>query len=73
MSPEQDVRIGLVEDDDVVEIDATRNLITLHVDETTLAKRREAWKRPEPKATKGALYKYMKCVRTAAEGCVTDE
>ena len=65
--------IALVEDDDVIEIDGTKNIITLHVDDTILARRREAWKRPEPKATKGALYKYMKCVRTAAEGCVTDE
>ena len=38
-----------------------------------LPKEKEQWKQPALKATKGILYKYAKHVKTAAEGCVTDE
>ncbi|WP_153796568.1 dihydroxy-acid dehydratase [Foetidibacter luteolus] len=65
--------IGLVNDDDIIEIDATKNTLTLKVSEDEIAKRKAAWKKPAPKATKGILYKYAKYVKTAAEGCVTDE
>ncbi len=65
--------IALVNDDDTIELDATKNTITLKVDEDTLSKRRAAWKQPALKATKGILYKYARQVKTAAEGCVTDE
>jgi len=65
--------IAFVEDDDVIEIDAVTNTITLRVDDDVVAKRKSKWKQPPLKATKGALYKYAKSVKTAAEGCVTDE
>ncbi len=65
--------IGLVEDNDIIEIDAVKNSITLKVAEDVLAKRKAAWKRPALKATSGVLFKYAKLVKTAAEGCVTDE
>ncbi len=65
--------IGLVEDNDIIEIDATKNTLTLKVAEDVLATRKAAWKKPALKATKGILYKYAQCVKTAAEGCVTDE
>src|SRR3954463_10980204 len=65
--------IGLVEDNDIIEIDAVKNTLTLKVSEEEIAKRRAVWKQPALKATKGILYKYAKCVKTAAEGCVTDE
>ncbi|MDE1191790.1 MAG: dihydroxy-acid dehydratase [Arachidicoccus sp.] len=65
--------IGLVNDDDIIEIDATKNTITLKVSEEEIAKRRAAWKKPEPKARNGVLYKYAKFVKSASEGCVTDE
>lgn len=65
--------IGLVEDNDIIEIDATKNTLTLKVADDVIAARKAAWKRPAPKATKGILYKYAKVVKTAAEGCVTDE
>jgi dihydroxy-acid dehydratase len=65
--------IGLVEDDDVIEIDATSNKLNLHVSEEVIAERRKKWKQPELKATRGILYKYANCVSNAAEGCVTDE
>jgi len=65
--------LALVKDDDIIELDATKNTITLKVDEATIAERRAAWKQPALKATKGLLFKYAMQVKSAAEGCVTDE
>lgn len=65
--------IALVQDDDIIEIDAVKNTITLKVDENEIARRRANWKQPAPKATRGVLYKYLKSVKDASEGCVTDE
>jgi dihydroxy-acid dehydratase len=65
--------IGLVEDDDEIEIDVTVNKINLKVSDDIIAERRKNWKRPPLKATKGVLYKYAQCVSSAADGCVTDE
>jgi dihydroxy-acid dehydratase len=65
--------IALVHDDDVIEVDAVNNRIVLQVPEAELAARRQAWTKPTPNATRGILYKYAQTVRTAAEGCVTDE
>jgi dihydroxy-acid dehydratase len=65
--------IGLVEDDDIIEIDAVNNTLILKVDEETIAERRARWTRPSLKATKGILYKYAMQVTSAANGCVTDE
>ena len=65
--------IGLVQDDDIIEIDATKNTLTLKVADDIIAQRKAAWVKPAPKATKGILYKYAKSVKSAAEGCVTDE
>ena len=65
--------IALVEDDDLIEIDIENHQINLLVDEPTLAARQSAWKQPELKAKNGILLKYAKQVKTAADGCVTDE
>lgn len=65
--------IALVNDEDRIVIDTVHNTITLHVDQAELDARRAAWKKPQLKATKGILYKYAKHVKTAADGCVTDE
>jgi dihydroxy-acid dehydratase len=65
--------IGLVEDDDEIEIDVTVNKINLKVSDRIIAERRKKWKQPALKATKGILYKYAHCVSSASEGCVTDE
>ena len=43
------------------------------VSDNELAKRRAAWVAPPLKATRGTLYKYIKNVKSASEGCVTDE
>jgi dihydroxy-acid dehydratase len=65
--------IGLVEDEDVIELDAVNNTIHLRVSDEIIAQRRANWKQPALKATKGLLFKYAQCVKDASQGCVTDE
>ena len=65
--------LGLLRDGDVVTIDAETNSLDVDVSEEELASRRAAWTPPPLKATRGTLYKYIKTVKTASEGCVTDE
>ncbi len=65
--------IGLVEDNDIIEIDALKNSINLKVTEDVIAARRKKWKQPAPKATRGVLFKYAQVVKDASQGCVTDE
>jgi dihydroxy-acid dehydratase len=65
--------IALARDGDRVTIDADADTITLEVSEDELSKRRAGWQRPPYKATRGTLFKYIKNVKTASEGCVTDE
>ena len=65
--------IALVQDDDVIEIDVAKHAMSLNVSEAEIARRRKAWKQPALKAQRGILYKYAREVKTAAEGCVTDE
>ena len=65
--------IALVEDGDRITLDASRNLIQLEVSEAELIARRNRWTPPPYKATRGTLYKFIKNVKSASEGCVTDE
>ncbi|MDB5231231.1 MAG: ilvD [Chitinophagaceae bacterium] len=65
--------IAFVQDDDMIEIDSINNTITLKVDDKIIEQRKSNWKQPALKATNGVLFKYAKLVKTAAEGCVTDE
>jgi len=64
--------IGLVQDGDSITIDAEKNTLTVDLSEAELAKRKAAWKKPPYKFEQGVLYKYIKSVATASEGCVTD-
>ena len=65
--------IGLIEDGDMIRIDAQNNTINVNLSEEELEERKAKWKAPELKHTKGILYKYAKTVATASEGCVTDK
>ena len=65
--------IALVENGDTVTIDADRNVLAVDVDDATLDARRAAWQAPPFKAERGTLFKYIKTVKSASEGCVTDE
>ena len=65
--------IALVKTGDPVLIDCDGGEINIGIDDAEWAKRRESWSAPPFKASRGTLYKYIKSVKTASEGCVTDE
>jgi dihydroxy-acid dehydratase len=65
--------LALVRNDDKIVIDATNNLIELEISAEEMARRRASWAAPPYKASSGTLYKYIKNVKSASEGCVTDE
>jgi len=65
--------IALVADGDRISIDVKRRSVELEVDAAELRRRRERWSAPPLKATRGTLYKYIRSVRPASQGCVTDE
>jgi len=65
--------IGLVEDNDIIELNVATKKMTLKVSDAMIEERRKNWKKPELKATKGLLFKYARSVKDASQGCVTDE
>ncbi len=65
--------IGLVQDGDTITIDTENNTIDVELDTEAIARRRKQWKKPEAKVTRGALYKYLRSVSPASEGCITDQ
>jgi dihydroxy-acid dehydratase len=65
--------IALVEDGDLITIDAKKHVLDLQVSEDELAARRAKWQPPPLKAKRGTLFKYIRAVKSASEGCVTDE
>lgn len=65
--------IGLVQNGDIIAIDAVTNSIDVEIASEELERRRRLWQPKPLKATRGTLYKYIKNVKSAAEGCVTDE
>ena len=75
MAPEAQVGgpIALVRNGDQIRIDAAHNTISVDLNEEELTARRKAWTAPPYKVNRGTLYKYIKNVKSASEGCVTDE
>jgi len=65
--------IGLVEDGDVITIDADTLEIKVDVSDAELDKRKAAFVAPPFKYTRGTMYRYIKTVSSAQKGCVTDE
>ncbi len=65
--------IALIKDADIITIDVEKNMLNVDVSDQEMAKRKAMWKMPPYKATRGTLYKYIKNVKNASEGCVTDE
>jgi dihydroxy-acid dehydratase len=65
--------LALIQNGDEITIDANKHLLNVNLSEEELKQRRQKWQAPPFKATKGTLYKYIKNVTTASEGCVTDE
>ncbi|GGC10886.1 dihydroxy-acid dehydratase [Dyadobacter sediminis] len=65
--------IALVKDGDRISIDANTRQLTLHITDEEMASRKAAWVQPAPRFTKGMLGRYIRTVKSASEGCVTDE
>ncbi len=65
--------IALIHDGDRITIDAGERCLSVEVEDEELARRRGRWTPPPYKAARGTLYKYIKNVKSASEGCVTDE
>ncbi len=65
--------IGIVQNGDLIEIDAVKNTISLLIPDSDYASRLAAYQPLPPKETRGVLAKYAKLVSTASEGAVTDK
>jgi dihydroxy-acid dehydratase len=65
--------IGLIRDGDIITIDAESGSLSVEVSDAEMEQRRRDWVMPAYKATGGTLYKYIRLVKNASEGCVTDE
>jgi len=65
--------IGLVKNGDIVTIDAEQNELSVAISDAEMAARRAAWVAPAFKASRGTLAKYIRLVKSASVGCVTDE
>jgi len=65
--------IGLIRNGDVISIDADTQSLDVDVSEKEMQQRRQDWAMPAYKATRGTLFKYIKNVKDASTGCVTDE
>ncbi|KAL9349498.1 hypothetical protein Peur_056753 [Populus x canadensis] len=65
--------IGLIRNGDIINVDVRERRIDVQLTDSELEERRKNWTPPPYKATRGVLYKYIKNVQSASEGCVTDE
>ena len=65
--------IALIQDGDTVTLDAQRRVIDVALTDAQWTARKNAWRMPPYKATRGTLAKYIRTVRDASQGCVTDE
>ncbi|MEO1711947.1 MAG: dihydroxy-acid dehydratase, partial [Bacteroidota bacterium] len=74
ITPEAQVggMIALVQDGDIIRIDADQNILSVELDEAEIAARRAAWEAPPIPASSGYLRKYAQLVQSASKGCVTD-
>ena len=64
--------IGLVQEGDLITIDAEHNLLQLEISDEELSRRRAEWVQPEPRYRRGVLAKYAQQVSSASQGAVTD-
>ena len=65
--------VALVRDGDIITIDAETCSLSVAISDADMEQRRKDWAMPAYKATSGTLYKYIRLVKNASEGCVTDE
>jgi dihydroxy-acid dehydratase len=65
--------LALVQDGDIITIDAVHNTLSVNLNQEEIEKRRANWKQPDLKFKQGILYKYARSVASASEGCITDK
>ncbi|XOS86659.1 MAG: dihydroxy-acid dehydratase [Candidatus Karelsulcia muelleri] len=65
--------IALIENGDIIIIDAIKNTITLKISKKEIKNRKKIWIAPPLRVNSGYLYKYTKTVSSAYNGCVTDK
>ncbi|TDY00994.1 dihydroxy-acid dehydratase [Thiohalophilus thiocyanatoxydans] len=65
--------LGLIQNGDVITIDAETRRLDVDVSDAEMEQRRQAWVMPPYIAQRGTLFKYVKTVKDASHGCVTDE
>ena len=65
--------IAIIEDGDEITIDSELNTLSVDLSDDVINERLTHWNAPKLKAKKGVLYKYIKSVSSASQGCVTDE
>ncbi len=63
--------IGLVQDGDIINVDAEAGTIHVELSDAELARRRGTWQPKEAQYTRGALAKYARLVGPACDGAVT--
>ncbi len=63
--------IALVQDGDIITIDSNKAELSMDLGDEELERRRAAWRAPDLKYTRGALYKYAQTVSSASIGAVT--
>lgn len=64
--------IGLLQDGDIIEIDAEKKILNVVIDDHEIQQRKSKWVAPDQSHLSGYLKKYAKLVTSASEGCVTD-
>jgi dihydroxy-acid dehydratase len=64
--------IALLNEGDLVTIDATKQILHMEVSESELTERKKSWKKPEPRFKSGVLAKYVKLVQSASQGAITN-
>ncbi|MFC2089827.1 IlvD/Edd family dehydratase [Bacteroidota bacterium] len=74
VSPESSVggNLAFVQNGDRIELDVTNRILTLHVPEEELARRKQNWKKPEPRAERGYTRLFIDHVQQAENGCDFD-
>ena len=63
----------MIRSGDVISIDAETKTLDVAVSDEEMSRRKAEWQMPPYKASRGTLYKYIKNVKNASQGCVTDE
>ncbi|MGJ8532356.1 MAG: dihydroxy-acid dehydratase [Alphaproteobacteria bacterium] len=63
--------IGLLQDGDIIEIDAVEGVLAAHLSDQELSDRRAKWQSRETDSASGAIWKYAQTVGSARYGAVT--